>query len=191
LAQYENLSQQAGFHAHSVAEVESWFDEPLPLQPTGIEEVLEMVKSRVLDVATGNMGPNMYAYVMAGGNQVSSIADFLASTINQNPTKWHLGASMTEIEKRVIKWTAQILGYTPDAGGVMVSGGSAANLTGLTVARNVFFLSSKLINVVYLGCDPRSFIVPRRRIIALIRALLCLALGVINCVASRQEPTLA
>ena len=32
-----------------------------------------------------------------------------------------------------------MIGYTPEAGGVMVSGGSAATLTGLTVARNIFF----------------------------------------------------
>ena len=46
--------------------------------------------------------------------------------------------------KRVVKWTAEMLGYTPDAGGVMVSGGSAATLTGLTVARNVFFREHKI-----------------------------------------------
>ena len=139
LDQYARVDQQDGFHHFPQNEVASWFDEPLPLDSSNALELLDLVKHRVLDTATGNLGPNMYAYVMAGGNQISTIADFLTSTINQNATKWHLGAAMTEIEKRVVKWTADMIGFTPEAGGVMVSGGSAATLTGLTVARNTFW----------------------------------------------------
>ena len=139
LAQYAKLDQQKGFHAFEQKEVASWFDEPLPLTGSDALDLLQVVKERVIDTATGNLGTNMYAYVMAGGNQISTIADFLASSINQNATKWHLGPAMTEIEKRVVSWTAEMVGYTPEAGGVMVSGGSAATLTGLTVARNIFF----------------------------------------------------
>lgn len=139
LDQYARVDQQDGFHNVPQAEIASWFDEPLPLAGSDALALLDLVKHRVLDTATGNLGPNMYAYVMAGGNQISTIADFLCSTINQNATKWHLGAAMTEIEKRVVKWTAEMIGYTTDAGGVMVSGGSAATLTGLTVARNIFW----------------------------------------------------
>ncbi len=138
MQQYANIDRQDGFHDYPQAEVASWFDEPLPTEGCDAIALLDYVKQRVLDTATGNLGPNMYAYVMAGGNQISSIADFLTSTINQNATKWHLGPAMTEIEKRVIKWTADMINYTPEAGGVMVSGGSTATLTGLTVARNVF-----------------------------------------------------
>ncbi|WP_395011966.1 pyridoxal phosphate-dependent decarboxylase family protein [Undibacterium sp.] len=138
LDQYAKVDQQEGFHHFPQGEVASWFDEPLPLTGCDALDLLDLVKHRVLDTATGNLGPNMYAYVMAGGNQISTIADFLCSTINQNATKWHLGAAMTEIEKRVVKWTADMVGFTPEAGGVMVSGGSAATLTGLTVARNTF-----------------------------------------------------
>ncbi len=136
---YAKLDQQKGFHAFEQKEVASWFDEPLPLTGSDALDLLQVVKERVIDTATGNLGTNMYAYVMAGGNQISTIADFLASSINQNATKWHLGPAMTEIEKRVVSWTAEMVGYTPEAGGVMVSGGSAATLTGLTVARNIFF----------------------------------------------------
>jgi glutamate/tyrosine decarboxylase-like PLP-dependent enzyme len=76
---------------------------------------------------------------MSGGNQISTVAELLLSTVNQNNTKWHLAPAMTEIEKRVIKWAAEMIDYTPNAGGAMVSGGSEANLAGLTVARNIFF----------------------------------------------------
>ena len=139
LDQYANLATQKGFNVSSQEEVESWFDEPLPLQGKDSIELLNEAKIKVLDTATGNLGLNMYAYVMSGGNQMSTVAEFLLSTINQNNTKWHLAPAMTEIEKRVVKWTAEMIDYTPNAGGAMVSGGSEANLAGLTVARNIFF----------------------------------------------------
>jgi glutamate/tyrosine decarboxylase-like PLP-dependent enzyme len=139
LDQYARVNEQPGFHAFGQKEVEAWFDEALPLQGMSADALLDIVKAKVLDTATGNLGPNMYAYVMAGGNQIATVADFLASTINQNATKWHLAPAMTEIEKRVVKWTTEMVGFIPEAGGVMVSGGSAATLTGLTVARNIFF----------------------------------------------------
>lgn len=137
--QYSDVENQKGYNDFSQVEVESWFNEPLPLSGTNGIQLLDEVKKKVIDTATGNMGPNMYAYVMAGGNQMSTIADFLMSTINQNAAKWHLAPSMIEIEKRVIKWTAKMINYTPNAGGAMVSGGSEANLASLTVARNIFF----------------------------------------------------
>ncbi|MEX0314496.1 MAG: aspartate aminotransferase family protein [Allomuricauda sp.] len=139
LRQFENIHQQKGYHDHPQSQVEQWFDEELPEQGMDTSRLLDEVGEKVLNTATGNLGPHMYAYVMSGGNQISIIAEKLATTINQNQTKWHLGPAMNEIEKRVIKWTAQMLGFTSDAGGVLVSGGSAANLTGLTVGRNIFF----------------------------------------------------
>ncbi len=139
LEQYANLPKQKGFNVSSQEEVESWFDEPLPYSGKDSFELLQEAKTKVFDSATGNLGLNMYAYVMSGGNQMSTVADFLASTINQNNTKWHLAPAMAEIEIRVIKWAAEMIHFTPNAGGAMVSGGSEANLAGLTVARNIFF----------------------------------------------------
>lgn len=139
LDRYAQLDTIKGFNVKSQGEVESWFKEPLPKSPMAFTDLLEVVKQHVVAPATGNFGKNMYAYVMSGGNQVSTLAEFILSTVNQNNTKWHLAPSMTEIEKRVIAWAAEMIDYAPEAGGAMVSGGSEANLAGLTVARNVFF----------------------------------------------------
>jgi aromatic-L-amino-acid/L-tryptophan decarboxylase len=39
------------------------------------------------------------------------------------------------VERRVIQWIAEFVGYSPAAGGCLLSGGSAGNLVGLAVAR--------------------------------------------------------
>ena len=138
LRQYETLGSQKGYHDFDQKVVENWFREPLPLEGMDDYDLLDFVEDKVVNTATGNFGPNMYAYVMSGGNQIATIAELIANTIDQNATKWHLAPAMSEIEKQVMRWTAEMLGYHTEAGGVMVSGGSAANLTGLTIARNMF-----------------------------------------------------
>ena len=139
LQKYENLETLKGFNSFPQAEVEAWFDEPLPLLGMDYLPLLAETKQKVIDTATGNLGHNMYAYVMSGGNQISTVAELIMSTVNQNNAKWHLAPAMAEIEKRVVKWAADMIHFTPNAGGAMVSAGSEANLAGLTVARNVFF----------------------------------------------------
>lgn len=139
LERYQNIDSIKGFNVSSQEEVESWFDEALPLNGMEIEPLFEEVKHKIIDSATGNLGMNMYAYVMSGGNQISTVAELIMSTVNQNNTRWHLAPAMAEIEKRVVKWAAEIIGTENHAGGAVVSGGSEANLAGLTVARNVFF----------------------------------------------------
>ena len=100
LSLLDNIQDQKGYHNHPQNEVESWFDEPLPYEGTDPYQVLERVQKSVLDKATGNAGPHMYAYVMTGGTQMSIIAEQLATVINQNQGKWHLAPSLNEIEKK-------------------------------------------------------------------------------------------
>lgn len=139
LEQFEQLYSAKAYHYHEQEQVASWFDEDLPQEGMDTRNLLAEVREKVMKTATGNLGPNMYAYVMAGGTQVSIVAEQLAATINQNATKWHLAPAISEIEKRVIQWSAEMMGLKEMTGGVLVSGGSAANLTGLTVARNIAF----------------------------------------------------
>lgn len=154
LRKFDDLESQKAYHHYPQAEVESWFDEPLPEEGMNDSQLLDFVKEKVLDTATNNVGPYMYAYVMAGGSQMSIIGDHLAATINQNVGKWHLAPAISEIEKRVVQWTAQMMNYGDQVGGVLVSGGSAANLTGLTVARNLFFEKNNIRNKGLFGLPP-------------------------------------
>lgn len=154
LDQFSDLEEKKAYHSYSQREVESWFNEPLPTEEMSANEVLDQVKEKVMNTATNNLGPYMYAYVMAGGTQVSIVAELLAATINQNVGKWHLAPAVNEIEKRVVQWGGQITGFSDTAAGVLVSGGSAANLAGLTIARNLFFEKSEVRSKGLFGIKP-------------------------------------
>ena len=139
LRHHQDLNGLKGHHYHEQHEVESWFDEPIPQQGMDIDDLFSFVENRVIKTSTGNLGPHMYAYVMAGGNQIGILADKLASTINQNVAKWHLAPAISEIDKRVVQWASDLIGFGNSAGGFIGSSGSSANLDGLTVARNIYF----------------------------------------------------
>lgn len=63
------------------------------------------------------------------------IADLVISTLNQSTAVWEMSPIGTVIEQEVMRWLIDAAGYPPTALGTAVSGGSAANLTGLLAAR--------------------------------------------------------
>jgi L-2,4-diaminobutyrate decarboxylase len=65
----------------------------------------------------------------------SAVADLLISFTNNSTAVWEMSPIGTVIEKEVVRWLADLAGYPETAQGTAVSGGSAANLTGLLAAR--------------------------------------------------------
>lgn len=65
----------------------------------------------------------------------SAIADLLISFTNNSTAVWEMSPIATMIEKEIVRWLADLASYPETAKGTAVSGGSAANLTGLMAAR--------------------------------------------------------
>ncbi len=63
------------------------------------------------------------------------IADLVISTLNQSTAVWEMSPVATLVEQEVTRWLARRAGYGDASLGTAVSGGSAANLTGLLAAR--------------------------------------------------------
>jgi aromatic-L-amino-acid decarboxylase len=72
--------------------------------------------------------------VMGNNTPLGMLADMLASGIN--PNMGGGGHAAVRVEAQVIEWCKQIFGFPPEASGLLLSGGSMANLIGLAVARH-------------------------------------------------------
>jgi aromatic-L-amino-acid/L-tryptophan decarboxylase len=106
----------------------------LPIEPHDPLDVLRVFASDIAGASRDNGHPRMFGYVMSSGAYVGAIADFLASALNQNVTSWRSSPGGTTIERQVIAWIREIVGF-PDAGeGYLVGGGSMANFVGLAAA---------------------------------------------------------
>lgn len=68
----------------------------------------------------------------------SATTDLLISFLNQSTAVWEMSPIGTVIEKEIVRWLANLAGYPETSEGTAVSGGSAANLTGLLAARARF-----------------------------------------------------
>jgi aromatic-L-amino-acid/L-tryptophan decarboxylase len=132
---YGGLDQARVTPAKSRMEIASLFDEPLPQEPQPVEAILREVEQNIFANSTLYLTPRFLGYINTGGNQAAVLGELLAAAVNQIPAKWHFSPAASEVERRVIRWIAQFIGYGPDAGGCLLSGGSAGNVVGLAVAR--------------------------------------------------------
>ena len=117
------------------AEVVAGFNEPLPLEPQGIAHVYDQFVTQVLPYPMGNIHPRFWGWYMGNGTVGGAMAEFLAAALNSNLGGGYHAAML--VEQQVIDWLKEAMGFPAEAGGLLVSGGSMANLIGLTVARNV------------------------------------------------------
>jgi aromatic-L-amino-acid decarboxylase len=107
---------------------------PLPRAPEGAERAYDEFRMHVLPYPMGNVHPRFWAWVMGTGTPLGVLAEMLAATMNPN-----MGGgehAPNHVEAQVLDWCKEMLGYPMRASGLLVSGGSMANLVALAVARH-------------------------------------------------------
>ena len=132
---HERMGRARVTPGKSRSEIASLFDETLPEDPQLMTAILREVEENIFANSTLYSTPRFFGYINGSGNQAAVLGELLASSINQICAKWHFSPAASEVERQVIQWIAQFIGYPPDGGGCLLSGGSAGNLAGLAVAR--------------------------------------------------------
>lgn len=110
-------------------------DEPLPEGPSSFADCLERFFERVLPDLTLVNHPRFHAYIPAPSSFAGALGEMLAAGTNPFAGTWLGGSTVSGLELTVLRWIAEMLGYDPQAGGILTSGGSMANLVGLAAAR--------------------------------------------------------
>jgi aromatic-L-amino-acid decarboxylase len=109
---------------------------PIPEKPLGKDALLAHLRAVVLERSMYPGHPGFMGYVSGAGTIPGAAADLLAAAINQNVGGWRLSPAATEIEQALIAWFARQFGLPESAGGLIVTGGAAANFTALKIARD-------------------------------------------------------
>ncbi len=116
------------------AGVKTHFTRPVPIDPEGPERAYEDFVQHVLPHPMGNIHPRFWGWVIGTGTSLGMLAEMLAAGMNPNVGGGDHVANLVELQ--VLEWCKEMLAYPAEASGLLVSGGSMANLIGLTVARN-------------------------------------------------------
>lgn len=124
------------------AEIARRLAEPLPAEGTPAERVWDDVWDRVVEDSIHLAHPMYMGHQVAPPLPHAALADALASLLNNSVAVWEMSPTGTIVEQQVIRWLIELLGYPATADGTLVSGGSAANLTGLLAAREAVFPGS-------------------------------------------------
>ena len=82
-----------------------------------------------------NGHPRFLGYITSSPAPIGALGDLLASAINANVGAWRLAPMATEIEAQTVRWIAELIGFPPVAGGLLVSGGTMANFVCYLAAR--------------------------------------------------------
>jgi glutamate/tyrosine decarboxylase-like PLP-dependent enzyme len=82
-----------------------------------------------------NGHPRFWGFITSSAAPVGALADLLAAAVNPNVGAWLLAPVASEIERRTVRCIAELVGYTAETGGLLVSGGNMANFVGFWVGR--------------------------------------------------------
>jgi aromatic-L-amino-acid decarboxylase len=129
---------------------------PPPEDPVAFDEILEALERDVLPFVARISHPGYLAFIPGEGTWPGALGDLIASALNVD-TCWWLGASgPSALELVVLDWLREWVGYPEQSEGVLLSGGSAANLTALACAREAEIGVMNEAAVVYLSDQTHS-----------------------------------
>lgn len=110
-------------------------DDALPIEGSDAATAMRRAAELLRRYSTFNGHPRFMGYVTAGAAPIGVLAELLAATVNANCGAWSLSPLASEIERRAVRWIAELLGFPGDSGGVFVSGGNMANIVAVLAAR--------------------------------------------------------
>ncbi|HUF76617.1 MAG TPA: aminotransferase class V-fold PLP-dependent enzyme [Longimicrobiales bacterium] len=110
-------------------------DRPLPQHVSDPGEVLAEATKLLFEHSLFNGHPRFFGYITAGAAPLGMLGDLLAAAVNPNVGAAALAPMAGEMEAQAVRWIAELIGFPPGGGGVLVSGGNVANMLGFWAAR--------------------------------------------------------
>lgn len=145
------LDGRSTFPQVTGAESERFLDLDLPEH--GMGEQAFAALNEVFENSRAQNG-RFFGYVQGSGEPIAALGDLVASILNQNITAWRSSPAGVTIERTVVRWLSEAVGCRGFVG-TLTSGGSAANLMGLAMARetktpsNEHGLYNQAVGVIY------------------------------------------
>ncbi len=129
------------------AEMAARLAEPAPEAGREFGSLLARLDADVLPFVGHFDHPRFFGYVPGAGTWPGALGDLIAAATNIDSGAWREAAGPTQLELTVLDWFRDWIGYPEGATGVLVSGGSAANLTAIACAREALVgpMSSRIV----------------------------------------------
>ena len=132
---FEAASTMEAHAGEAAPEVVATLRRPPDEQGRSLGEILEDLEkagdSGILHPSGGHM-----SYIPNAGLYAAALGEFLAAGLNRFTGVTQAAPGMVAIEKGIIDWICDLFDLGPTASGVLLSGGSLANFTGIVAGRD-------------------------------------------------------
>lgn len=154
---YENMGDQPVCPSAREDALELLRERQVPQEGRPIEEVFEEMLQEVYSGAPLAQHPRNFSCVPSTASLFSWMGDVMTGAFNPHAGCRSNAPAAGMIEEKLIRWMCGLAGYPKGSGGVFVSGGSMANLTALTAARDLKLpFSERSRGVVYVTDQTHS-----------------------------------
>jgi aromatic-L-amino-acid decarboxylase len=123
----------------SYSELTALLEEGLPTAGMDMNTLFDQFHEKIVPHCVKMGHPRFLAWLLTSPSPAGTLGELLSVAVNQIPAMDKSSPSATVVEELVIKWFGEMFGYQKNFGGILTSGGTAATIIGLTVAREVHF----------------------------------------------------
>lgn len=127
-------------------------DEPFGEEPVTIGEALLAYRRGVETPGVNETVGRFFGFIPGSGLYASALGDYLAAVTNPYAGVTYAGPGAVRMERRLLRWIADFVGYPESAAGDLTPGGSIAMLSALVTARKACGIRARDVErtVVYL-----------------------------------------
>ncbi|MBL8959106.1 MAG: pyridoxal-dependent decarboxylase [Gemmatimonadetes bacterium] len=111
------------------------FDEPAPMDGTPLDAVLARVQRDILSDANRLSHPMYLGHQVSAPLPLGAWVDALAASLNNSQAVNEMSPTLSHVERRVVRWMNDAIGWGAGAGGTFTSGGTEASFTAMLAAR--------------------------------------------------------
>lgn len=129
------LPEQSMSYTEGAAAVAAGLRRELPAHGRPYAELLAEIFDRGLARSYNTASPGYLAYIPGGGLPHAAVADLIADTVNRYIGVFVACPGLVQLEINVTRWMCDIVGYGSSSQGLLTTGGSMANFTGIYTAR--------------------------------------------------------
>ena len=140
----------------------------IPKKGRPVNEVIQEMQEEVFQYCGDNNHPRFFGFVPGPASCVSWLGDIMTSAYNIHAGGSKLAPTVNCVEQQVIRYLCDSAGYGKQAGGIFVSGGSMANMTALTAARDRKLDENNLhLGIAYISDQTHSSVAKGLRVIGI------------------------
>lgn len=133
---YNNMKSKSVCHPCDENTLEYLKNQSVPEQGHPVQEVYSEMLRDVYSNTLLAQHPRSFSCIPSTASLLSWMGDVMTNAYNPHASCQLNAPAADLIEKKLIRWMCGLAGYPKGGGGLFVSGGSVANLTALTAARD-------------------------------------------------------